>query len=85
LSGQNQPNLFHLKVKIQFTISTPPASSPLLKGRTEEGFLQLKVYDVLGNEVVLLVNEEKPAGSYEVKFNVGANRRFALISGIYFY
>ena len=40
----------------------------------------LKVYDALGNEVVTLVNEYKPAGSYEVEFN--ASR---LSSGIYFY
>ena len=40
----------------------------------------LKVYDILGNEVATLVNEEKPAGSYEVNFD--ANN---LSSGIYFY
>ena len=40
----------------------------------------MKVYDVLGKEIVTLVNEEKPAGSYEVEF-YGAG----LPSGIYFY
>ncbi|WP_348344776.1 T9SS type A sorting domain-containing protein [Ignavibacterium sp.] len=40
----------------------------------------LKVYDVLGNEVATLVNEEKPAGAYEITFD--ANN---LSSGIYFY
>jgi hypothetical protein len=40
----------------------------------------LKVYDILGNEVATLVNEEKSAGKYEVEFS-GAN----LPSGIYFY
>ncbi len=40
----------------------------------------LKVYDVLGNEVVTLVNEKLPAGSYSVEFN-GANYP----SGIYYY
>jgi len=40
----------------------------------------LKVYDVLGNEIATLVNEEKPAGSYEVQFNAAS-----LPSGIYFY
>jgi hypothetical protein len=40
----------------------------------------IKVYDVLGNEVATLVNEEKPAGEYEVEFTT-AN----LPSGIYFY
>ncbi|RPI61955.1 MAG: T9SS C-terminal target domain-containing protein, partial [Ignavibacteriales bacterium] len=40
----------------------------------------LKVYDVLGNEVAILVNEYKPAGSYEVTFDASS-----LSSGIYFY
>jgi len=43
-------------------------------------FVQLKVYDVLGNEVATLVNEEKPAGSYELTWNAGN-----LSSDIYFY
>jgi hypothetical protein len=38
------------------------------------------VYDVLGNEVTTLVNEEKPSGNYEVEFNASS-----LSSGIYFY
>ena len=40
----------------------------------------LKVYDVLGNEVATLVNEEKPAGTYEIKFDATG-----FSSGIYFY
>ena len=40
----------------------------------------LKVYDVLGNEVASLVNDEKTAGNYEVEFNASH-----LSSGIYFY
>ncbi len=47
--------------------------------------ITLKVYDVLGNEIAKLVNEEKPAGSYEVKFSVGQNSILSLSSGIYFY
>jgi hypothetical protein len=42
----------------------------------------LKVYDVLGNEVATLVNEEKPAGSYKVEFRI---ENLELSSGIYFY
>jgi hypothetical protein len=44
----------------------------------------LKVYDVLGNEVATLVDEYKPAGSYEVEFNSSSGIR-DLASGIYFY
>ena len=44
------------------------------------GNVTLKVYDVLGREVSILVNEEKPIGSYEVEFNASH-----LASGIYFY
>jgi hypothetical protein len=40
----------------------------------------LKVYDVLGNQVATLVNEEKPAGSHEIVFDAKE-----LSSGIYFY
>jgi len=43
-------------------------------------FVTLKVFDLLGREVATLVDEEKPAGEYEVEFN-GAG----LPSGIYFY
>jgi hypothetical protein len=42
--------------------------------------VQLKVYDVLGNEVATLVNEFRNAGSYEITFSASK-----LSSGIYFY
>lgn len=42
--------------------------------------MTLKVYDILGQEVATLVNEEKPAGSYEVKFNASN-----LANGVYIY
>ncbi|OGU77132.1 MAG: hypothetical protein A2W11_11295 [Ignavibacteria bacterium RBG_16_35_7] len=44
------------------------------------GYVSLKVYDVLGNEITTLVNEEKPAGSNEIEFDASG-----LPSGIYFY
>lgn len=64
---QNYPNPFNPSTSIQYQISNISNVS-------------LKVYDVLGNEVATLVNEEKPAGSYEVEFNASQ-----LSSGIYFY
>lgn len=78
--SQNYPNPFNPSTKIRYTIPTPPSSSPLAKGGNEVGFVSLKVYDILGNEVVSLVNEYKLAGSYEVEFNA-----VNLPSGIYFY
>ncbi len=44
--------------------------------------MNLKVYDVLGNEVATLVYEEKRAGEYEVEFSIN---NLQLTSGIYFY
>jgi hypothetical protein len=42
--------------------------------------VSLKVFDVLGNEVATLINEEKSPGSYKIKFDASN-----LASGIYFY
>ena len=46
----------------------------------KEGFVSLKIYNILGQEVSVLVNEFKQPGYYEADFN-GSN--FA--SGVYFY
>jgi hypothetical protein len=72
---QNYPNPFNPSTKIKFTVPSVIAS-----GAKQSQLVSLKVYDVLGNEVATLVNEDKPAGSYEVKFNASG-----LSSGIYFY
>ena len=65
--SQNYPNPFNPTTLIKYNI-------PRLSKVT------LSIYDLLGREVERLVDEEKPPGQYEVKFN--ANR---LSSGIYFY
>jgi len=64
---QNYPNPFNPSTKISW-------QSPV------SGHQKLKIYDVLGNEVVTLVNEYKSAGSYEIEFNATS-----LSSGVYFY
>jgi photosystem II stability/assembly factor-like uncharacterized protein len=64
---QNYPNPFNPRTKISFVI---PNSS----------FVILKIYDILGNEIETLVNEEKPSGIYEITWNATN-----LPSGIYFY
>ncbi len=78
---QNYPNPFNPSTTIKFTIPTSPFNpSPYQGEGNRERFITLKVYDVLGNEIATLVNEEKPGGSYEVEFN-----GIGLPSGIYFY
>ncbi len=64
---QNYPNPFNPATTISYSIK-------------EKGLVTLKVYDVLGNEVELLVNEEQNVGVYKLKFEASS---FA--SGIYFY
>ena len=65
--SQNYPNPFNPVTKINFDIP-------------KNGFVSLKVYDIVGKEIKTLVSEVKNPGSYSVDFN-GAN--FA--SGTYFY
>ncbi len=77
---QNYPNPFNPITKIKFTIP----QSPLLGGDGRAGLVTLKVYDVLGNEIATLVNEEKPPGTYEVEFSKNLNNQ-VLTSGMYFY
>lgn len=65
--SQNFPNPFNPNTVIVYHL-------PII------GAVTLKVFDILGNEVATLVDEYKPAGSYEVEFNASG-----LSSGIYFY
>jgi hypothetical protein len=65
--SQNYPNPFNPSTKINYEIP-------------EKSTVNLKVYDILGNEILTLVNEEKQLGRYEVEFNA-----INLPSGIYFY
>ena len=67
LLSQNYPNPFNPVTNLEFGISNLE-------------FVSLKVYNSLGKEVVVLVNEIKPAGRYEVTFD-GSN----LASGVYYY
>jgi len=65
--SQNYPNPFNPTTSLQYAIGS-------------RQFVTLKVYDLLGREIATLVNEEKPAGEYEVEFDASG-----LTSGIYFY
>ncbi len=75
---QNYPNPFNPSTSIQYALGS-------------RHFVTLNVYDVLGNLVATLVDEEKPAGNYEVEFQSSVGSRTSkgvpsgLASGIYFY
>lgn len=65
--NQNYPNPFNPSTKISYQLP-------------QSGFVTLKVYNVLGKEVAMLVNDERSAGRYDVDFSAQG-----LSSGIYFY
>lgn len=67
---QNYPNPFNPNTTISFSL--PKA-----------GFVTLKIYDVLGNEVATLVDEYRAAGRHKIDFN--AREISSLASGVYIY
>ncbi|MGD8778503.1 MAG: T9SS type A sorting domain-containing protein [Ignavibacteria bacterium] len=73
--SQNYPNPFNPMTTIDFSIAVSSNSNV-----DNLSLVTLKVYDLLGREVAVLVNEKKSAGNYKVQFD-GTN----LSSGIYFY
>ncbi len=80
------PNPFNPITTIKYTIPTSPLNPSPYQGEGQrERLITLKVYDVLGNEVATLVNEEKPIGNYEVEFSAIGGNAYNLPSGIYFY
>jgi hypothetical protein len=73
----NYPNPFNPSTKIVYKI-------------TEVCYVTLKIYDILGREIATLVNQEKPAGEYEVEFSAiggsaSGGNAYNLPSGIYCY
>ena len=64
---QNYPNPFNPTTTIKYSIP-------------KQSYVMLKMFDILGREVATLVNEEKPAGTYEVSWEAKD-----LASGVYFY
>ncbi len=65
--AQNYPNPFNPVTNFRFRIS-------------DFGLVSLKIYDVLGREIAILMNEQKPPGKYQVQWDASG-----FPSGIYFY
>jgi hypothetical protein len=66
---QNYPNPFNPKTVIGYQLPVT-------------GNAKITVYDILGNEVTVLINQEKSAGNYEIEFDA---EKYNLSSGVYFY
>jgi hypothetical protein len=64
---QNYPNPFNPTTRISFQLA-------------QSSNVTLKIYDIIGNEVALLINDYRPSGDYSIDFNGSP-----LSSGIYFY
>jgi hypothetical protein len=80
---QNYPNPFNPSTRIKFTIPSNVVLSPAVGGINSTKDLTqvtLIIYDVLGNEIATLIEEEKPAGLYEIVFEAAG-----LPSGVYYY
>jgi hypothetical protein len=69
---QNYPNPFNPTTKIKYSLASRQT-------------VILKLFDILGNEIVTLVNDKKDAGNYEVEFNANNSEFCSLPSGVYFY
>jgi uncharacterized delta-60 repeat protein len=72
---QNYPNPFNPSTKICYSIPNVIAS-----GTKQSALVTLKIYDILGNEVSTIVNQEQQPGFYEVDFSASG-----LASGMYLY
>lgn len=66
---QNYPNPFNPTTRISWHSA-------------ESGWHSLKIYDMLGNEIITLIDEYREAGSYELNFDAA---KYYLASGIYYY
>ena len=69
LLEQNYPNPFNPETKIVFNLP-------------KDSNVKLKIYDVLGNEVGLIINQQRVAGQNEITLNA---EKLKLASGVYLY
>lgn len=68
---QNYPNPFNPSTVFNYYLSA-------------SGYVLLKIYDVLGNEIITLINEYQTAGNYTHQFTID-NEKLTMTSGVYFY
>ncbi len=82
--AQNYPNPFNPSTTIEYTI--PNAETGHSAGGVASlQYVTLKIYDLLGQEIATLVNEQQMPGKYSVRFNIETRHGASLPSGVYFY
>jgi len=69
---QNYPNPFNPETMIHYDLP-------------ESGSVSLMIYDILGRELVTLVNQFQPAGRYQILWNGNNEKGTPAVSGVYFY
>jgi ligand-binding sensor domain-containing protein len=80
---QNYPNPFNPMTTIKYNI--PPEVNSELPAPTQSGsIVNIAVYDILGREIAILVNEKQKPGNYEIMWNPSGDG-LSLSSGVYFY
>ncbi|MBN1397427.1 MAG: PQQ-binding-like beta-propeller repeat protein [Bacteroidetes bacterium] len=75
--SQNYPNPFNPTTVISYTV--PAVGTSFMKS------ISLKIYDLLGREIAVLVNEQKPAGTYTIEWNGKNSKGQPVGSGMYYY
>jgi len=79
--GEDQGSLIPTEYRLEQNYPNPFNNSTILKYSVpKEGLVTLKIYDIIGEEVVTLVNETKQAGNFQITFNSDK-----LTSGVYLY
>ena len=70
--SQNYPNPFNPTTRIEYALPV-------------QSLVTIKIYNILGQEVVTLVDEEQVGGSHTIEWNGRSSRGFPASSGVYFY
>jgi len=69
---QNYPNPFNLATSISYTLKT-------------EGWVNLTIYNILGQKIRTLIDQKKPAGNYSVQWDSRDEKGRVVAGGVYFY